>query len=128
MPRATRETWKIGTATAFRDDRGVLAPMELAGLISHPARFFWIRNVPPGARRAGHAHRSSSELVIVLSGSVDAVLREPGGQPHREHMTEDQWLLIPPGHFVTLERFTAGTVLGVLATGPYDTDEIETSD
>lgn len=116
--------WTTGSATTFRDARGALTPLELGGLIAAPARFFWIRDVPEGATRAGHAHRTSTELVVVLTGSVAAIVVDPDGTRSRVELRTADWLLLPPAHMLTLECFAPDTVLGVLATGSYDRDEM----
>lgn len=75
-------------------------------------RAFWIWNVPPGARRGGHAHKLCKQIIVAMAGSVQVMA---GGQV----FTLDEpgrGLYIPPGVSVTLDNFAPGTALLVLCS------------
>ena len=62
------------------DRRGILSFLENgspgSGIPFSYERVFWIYNVPEGAERGGHAHRTCSELFIAVHGSCDIELND----------------------------------------------------
>ncbi len=113
---------KTGVAEEFVDNRGRLIPIELEGLLPTCARFFWIEGVPVGEERANHGLESATLLLVTISGCVDALVIKPDGSQTVISLPQRHWLLMPPKHFLTLRNFRPGTVLGVLASEPYDPD------
>lgn len=57
------------------DARGALYPIELAQFALQPARAFLVGEVPAGAVRGGHAHRSARQLLVRIAGSLRVDLR-----------------------------------------------------
>lgn len=104
-----------------RDRRGNLtfvegdkhAPFEIR-------RVYYLYDVPGGATRAGHAHRSLQQLLIAVSGSFDVVLDD--GRT-REVVTLNRsyiGLYIPQLVWREIENFSSGSVCLVLASEHYD--------
>jgi len=110
-------------ASMHEDARGLLGVLEFAQLPFSPQRFFWISDVPSGMARAGHAHRNCTQLLIGLSGSVVATVTSQHGVSERSMLQPGDSLLIHPRHWLTLSDFTPHSVLGVLASQPYDPAE-----
>jgi hypothetical protein len=63
----------------FADDRGVLVPIEFSGLPFPPKRLFYIQNVPSGTWRGGHAHRTTKQVLICISGAIEVKLESKDG-------------------------------------------------
>lgn len=89
-----------------------------------PVRVYWITGIPADARRGGHAHRLTTELLVCVSGAVRVRTADRQGQ-RRDWQLDDpgKGLLIPAATWRDLDRFEDGSVLLVLASGRYDEDE-----
>ena len=101
----------------FSDARGQLVVMEKV-LPFSPQRVFWISGAD-GQTRGGHRHRVTRQALIAVAGSV-AVLMHDGKR--LETVTLDrpnQCLLVEPDDWHTM-TFSAGAILLVLASAPYD--------
>lgn len=110
----------------FSEARGLLGVTEFAELPFLPKRMFWITGVPSGVSRAGHAHRTCSQLLIGLSGSIVARVTPQNGSPADTRLGVGSSLLIPPRHWLVLSNFSADSVLGVLASEAYSPHEYVT--
>jgi len=100
-----------GNLTFVEGDRH--APFEIR-------RVYYLYDVPGGATRAGHAHRSLRQLMIAVAGSFDVVLDD--GQT-REIVTLNRsyiGLYIPQLVWREIENFSSGSVCLVLASEHYD--------
>ena len=56
-------------------------------------------------------------------GSIGALTINQLGEKEEWSLDTGDWLNIPPRHWLQLNNFTTGTVLGVLASLPYDRAE-----
>jgi dTDP-4-dehydrorhamnose 3,5-epimerase-like enzyme len=86
-------------------------------------RVYYLYDVPGGAARAGHAHRSLRQLLIAVAGSFDVVL-DDGRQ--REVVTLNRsyiGLYLPQLVWREIENFSSGSVCLVLASEHYDEDD-----
>ena len=83
-------------------------------------RVYYLYDVPADSSRGGHSHIAHSELLIAVSGSVEVELYD--GVRRRVVTLKKPWegLMIPPGLWRVLNDFSAGTVLLVLTSHPYD--------
>ena len=62
---------EVTTHLQFRDQRGVLVPLDISQSVPFPVvRLFWVFDVPPGASRGAHAHKACHQYYICASGSV----------------------------------------------------------
>jgi hypothetical protein len=110
----------------FTETRGLLGVTEFSQLPFVPKRMFWITGVPSGASRAGHAHRTCTQLLIGLSGSVVTRVTPQNGSTTEVTLSIGSSLLIPPHHWLELSDFSPSSVLGVLASEPYSPHEYVT--
>jgi hypothetical protein len=104
----------------FSDDRGALTPIEFGDLPFKVERAFYFYDVPVGERRGSHAHRSTEQILIAISGSFQVTL-EDGAQ--MTTVTCDRpWrgLYLPPMVWAEQTNFAGGTVGLVLASAPFD--------
>lgn len=89
-----------------------------------PQRAFWLTHLGPLSERGGHAHRQQSQLIVLFSGWCDIEITPLNGFPWKYRVDERSGpLLIPPGLWVELKKFKSGTIVLVLASGPYDESE-----
>jgi len=79
-------------------------------------RVYYLYDVPGGADRGGHAHKSLHQLMIAMSGSFD-VLLDDGGETRKFHLNRSYYgLYISPMIWRTLNNFSSGAVCMVLAS------------
>lgn len=100
-----------GNLTFIEADRHV--PFEIE-------RVYYLYDVPGGATRAGHGHRSLNQLMIAMSGSFDVTL-DDGHERKLFHLNRSYFgLYIPPMMWRDLDNFSSGAVCVVLASDYFD--------
>ena len=82
-------------------------------------RVFFIYDIPGGASRDGHAHKTLRELIIAASGSFDVYIND-GTRERTFHLNRpSQALLLSAGVWEELRNFSSGAVALVLASEHY---------
>lgn len=82
-------------------------------------RAFWIYDVPTGAERGGHAHRTCAELLVAVHGSFDLELND-GQDVTTIHLDRpDKAVLIRPMVWCRLYNFSTDFVGLCLASQEY---------
>lgn len=103
-----------GNLTFIEADRHV--PFEIK-------RVYYLYDVPGGATRAAHGHRSLHQLMIAMSGSFDVTL-DDGKEKKLFHLNRSYFgLYIPPMMWRDLDNFSSGAVCMVLASDYYDEND-----
>ncbi|MGI8921058.1 MAG: sugar 3,4-ketoisomerase [Solirubrobacteraceae bacterium] len=112
---------RIISLSVFSDPRGNLTVIEGSSDVPFDiARVYYVRDVPVGAARAGHAHRRLEQLLIAANGAFDAVL-DDGCQRQTVRLSQPSYgLYLPVMVWRELTNFTAGAVCLSLASMPYD--------
>lgn len=83
-------------------------------------RVFYVYDVPGGATRGAHAHKTCTEVLIPVAGSFDIHLSN-GMEERIYHMSKsDRGLIVPPGFWLSCHDYTTGTVCLVLCSELYD--------
>jgi dTDP-4-dehydrorhamnose 3,5-epimerase-like enzyme len=83
-------------------------------------RVYYLFDVPGGAVRAGHGHKTLQQLVIAMSGSFDIEL-DDGRTKRKFHLNRSHYgLYICPMIWRDLDNFSSGSVCMVLASDYYD--------
>jgi len=83
-------------------------------------RVFYLYDVPGGADRGAHAHKTLHQFIIAMSGSFDVVL-DDGKQKKRIHLNRAYYgLYLCPMVWSYLDNFSSGAVCMVLASDFYD--------
>ena len=115
---------KIVNLPKITDTRGNLTFVEGGNQIPfNIQRVYYLYDVPGGAERGGHAHKGLHQLIIAMSGSFDVVL-DDGKVTKRVHMNRSYFgLYICPMIWRTLENFSSGSVLMVLASNRYNEED-----
>lgn len=103
------------------DDRGKLSLLEVSKELPFaPKRVFWVEGVQEGIKRGFHAHRTGTQVLFCMRGSIELSLRT---FHHEELLTLDAE---SPGVWMQNmvwgeQRFTSeGTILLVLASNEFD--------
>ena len=58
----------------FKDERGALVPIDFDKLPFTPKRIFYVKNVPRGEERGGHAHYSTKQILVCIQGEIEVRL------------------------------------------------------
>lgn len=83
-------------------------------------RVYYTYDVPGGAERGGHAHKSLHQLIVALSGSFDVVLGD-GTKKIRFHLNRSYYgVYVCPMTWRELDNFSSASVCMVLASDLYD--------
>lgn len=117
-------TWRTGTFKTHKDERGSLTPVNLTVFNRKIRNIFWISDVTQGATRAGHGHKKSHQLLIVMCGEVNLEIITPTQVHHSISLVTANWAYIPPGHIITLKNFGLRTLIGVIASEKYNPDDL----
>lgn len=105
------------------DTRGNLGVFEFQELPFTPVRFFWIYGTPDGQGRAGHGHKLCSQFIFSQQGEIEISVTKPDGQSLAQTLRPGDSFYLPPMHWLDLVAFSPDSVLGVLASHPYDRAE-----
>jgi dTDP-4-dehydrorhamnose 3,5-epimerase-like enzyme len=82
-------------------------------------RVYYLYDVPSGAIRGGHAHKTLKEIIIALSGSFDVVL-DDGVKKKLVFLNRPHYgLFVPPGVWREIENFSSNSVALALASDFY---------
>lgn len=105
----------------IHDPRGNLTFIEGSSHVPFDIeRVYYLYDVPGGAERGSHAHRSLHQFIVAMSGSFDVVL-DDGERTGRFHLNRSFYgLYVCPRMWRTLDNFSSGAVCMVLASDPYD--------
>ena len=80
-------------------------------------RVYYLYDVPGGADRGAHAHKTLQQFIVAMSGSFDVVLSD-GAREQRFHLNRSyQGLFVCPMMWRYLDNFSSGAVCLVLASG-----------
>jgi hypothetical protein len=111
----------ISNLPKIQDHRGNLTFVENGKHIPFDIkRVYYLYDVPGGADRAGHAHKSLHQFFIAMSGSFDVVL-DDGINKKRIHLNRSYTgLYVCPMIWRVLDNFSSGSVCMVLASEFYD--------
>jgi len=106
------------------DARGNLTVVEGGRQIPFEIkRVYYLYDVPGGASRAGHAHKTLQQCVIAMSGSFDVVL-DDGSSKKRVHLNRSyHGLYIPPMIWREIDNFSSGSVCLALASDFFDEND-----
>ncbi len=120
---------EILKANSIIDHRGELIPIEFEKIFAFkPVRFFYIKDVPVGTMRGGHAHRNTIQVYVVIQGRINvAVYKEKLNNNSLKDevfpLAKNQMCLIPAMTWTEEWFYEPGTILGVFCSHPYDESE-----
>jgi len=112
---------KIVELSKITDPRGNLTSIEAERDVPFGIkRVYYLYDVPGGATRAGHGHRTLQQLIIAMSGSFDVVL-DDGFNKQKYHLNRSHLgLYVAPRIWREIDNFSSGSVCMVLASDHYD--------
>lgn len=106
----------------FPDPNGNLAVYDngCRDAAFHAERVFFLYDVPSGASRGGHSEHTTIQLLIAVGGSFEVIVDDGINRVTHRLDNPCRGLLIPPGIWRELDRFTSGAVCLVLASTHFD--------
>lgn len=112
--------FRIIDLPTFSDPRGRLVVMEQA-LPFPPRRLFWISDAD-GQTRGGHRHHVTRQALVALAGSVSVFMHDGRRRDTIVLDRPSRCLIVEPDDWHTM-TFSAGAILLVLASTPYDVND-----
>ena len=105
----------------FQDRRGNLTALQSEIEIPFDLkRIYYLYDVPGGAERGGHAHRTTHQMLIAMSGSFDVTL-DDGRSRKKFHLNRAYYgLYVAPMVWRELDNFSSGSVCLALASTPFN--------
>jgi len=83
-------------------------------------RVYYLYDVPGGAERGGHAHKTMQQVIIAMSGSFDVIL-DDGHHRKRFHLNRSYYgLYICSMIWREIDNFSSGSVCMSIASTFYD--------
>jgi dTDP-4-dehydrorhamnose 3,5-epimerase-like enzyme len=83
-------------------------------------RAYYLYDVPAGAERGGHAHKTCHEFIIAASGSFTVVI-DDGRKLQKFFLNRPHYgLYVPTMVWRELENFSSGSICLVLSSEVYD--------
>lgn len=115
---------KIIDLPKISDPRGNLSFIESGRHIPFDIkRVYYLYDVPGGADRGEHAHKSLHQFIVAMSGSFDVVL-DDGQDKGRFHLNRSYYgLYVCPMMWRYLDNFSSGSVCMVLASEYFDEND-----
>lgn len=115
------EDCKILELPKIVDPRGNLTFIEVGNHLPFEIRrVYYLYDVPGGATRAGHGHKTLEQFMIAMSGSFDVEL-DDGRARKKCHLDRSYYgLYIPPLIWRDIDNFSSGSVCLVLASELFD--------
>ena len=106
------------------DPRGNLTFVESGRQVPFEIRrIYYLYDVPGGATRAGHAHKTLQQVLIAIAGSFD-VLLDDGKQQVRHHLNRSfHGLYIYPLTWRVIDNFSSGAVCLSIVSDFYDASD-----
>jgi dTDP-4-dehydrorhamnose 3,5-epimerase-like enzyme len=83
-------------------------------------RVYYLYDVPGGAERGGHAHRTLEQVLVSLAGSFDVVLKDGRRVKTIRLDRAHSGVFIATGIWRELRNFSSGAICLALASAPYD--------
>jgi hypothetical protein len=108
----------------INDPRGNLTFVESGRHVPFEIkRVYYLYDVPGGAERGSHAHKTLRQLIVAMSGSFDVHL-DDGRTNKAVHLNRSYvGLYVCPMIWRTLSNFSSGAACMVLASTFYDEDD-----
>lgn len=107
----------------IQEPRGNLSVIESDVIPFEIKRVYYLYDVPAGAERGGHAHKSLKQFLVALSGSFDVVLNDGQNQQIVTLNKPYEGLLINQGIWRELNNFSSGSVCLVVASAVFDEND-----
>lgn len=115
------KNWKrVAVSSNIGDGGGLWVIDDLESSAFSPGRVFWVTNVPAGATRGFHAHKTGRQVLLCLSGRIVAKF-DNGKVVEEIELTKDGPGILMENMVWGEQTFVEpGSILLVLASNNYD--------
>jgi hypothetical protein len=110
----------IISLSTFSDNRGKLTVVETNEIPFLPLRYFFSTVKNNLIERGGHSHKECSQILFCLAGAIKVICLWEEEKLEVELHPGIEALLVPPGVWCKEVFITSDSILGVLASHPYD--------
>ena len=83
-------------------------------------RVYHLYDMPGGAARAGHGHKTLEQLIVAVSGSFDVAVDDGRSKTSYHLNRADSGLYMPSMIWRQIDNFSTGSVCMVLASDYFD--------
>jgi dTDP-4-dehydrorhamnose 3,5-epimerase-like enzyme len=105
----------------FGDRRGFLTPIDQDDSLPFTIRrLFYLYDIPGGADRGGHAHKTCHQLIVAVLGSFEVVVTDGSTNKTFRLDRASTGLYIPPSLWSSLVNFSSGAICLVLTSELFD--------
>ena len=116
-------TKELDWHTTSLDARGILRVIEHFRLPFEPKRQFYVSDVPTNSVRGAHAHIKCHQILFILNGGITCRIIDSAGERQQDLSNTSGFLHLPPMTWAEQFNFAPGTVMGCLASEPYDEED-----
>ena len=123
-PLVTIDDCQIIMLPKIGNRSGNITPIDGKRIIPfNVRRVFYIYDIPAGASRGAHAHKSCHQLIVAASGSFEVELSDGHNKRTVFLNQPDNGLHIPPYIWAAEKGFSSGAICLVLASEIYLEEE-----
>lgn len=123
-PKFTADGVELLEFQSKTDSRGGLTVIDYEkDLPFKPVRTFFVRDVPPGDFRGAHAHKECQQLLVLVRGSLKALVDDGEKRDEVVLSRPEQGLYMPAMTWGTQFNYSDDAVLMVMASHPYQADD-----
>lgn len=112
-------TYQILEFPHFTDVKGTLTPFELGTDFPFPVKRVYTVTGSPGVTRGAHAHQVESEVFVVVSGSVTALVDDGQRSEKIQLDSPKKGILVPQMCWHEFFDFSPDAVLLCFSSTPY---------
>ena len=114
----------LSSLPEMSDARGSLMALDFVNFEYFKVnRIFYVYDVPTKYVRGEHAHKSCSQFLLALTGSLKVLLDDGVNRNEVVLDSPNLGLYIPPMVWGTQFQFSTGTILAVMASDNYDSND-----
>lgn len=106
----------------FKEDDGVLVPIEFSKLPFTPKRIFYVCNVPEYEERGNHAHYQTEQLLICVKGKIKVKLHN-GYHPYEKTLHPHEFCHVKSMVWDSQVFLTGDDVLLSICSTEYDKND-----
>lgn len=115
---------KVVEVPEFPDESGNLTVVENGKSAPFDfCRVFYLHGMPEWSVRGSHSKFECHQLIIAINGSCDIDVTDGAGTVTYHLDRSNMGLVVPPGIWCDLKKFSPGVVVLVLADTPYSEED-----
>lgn len=86
-------------------------------------RIYYIYDIPTGSERGGHSHIQQESMIMAVGGSFDVLVSDGVNEKKFTLNRPYEGLYIPKGIWRSIDNFSSGSIVLVLASTDYSEDD-----